>query len=88
MPTEPLLTGSERYLLHKQIFGLSVCCPFDHDNPWDCPLHEVRKMGVMERCEWLHGQTNPQMLDILDYHQKCLMGKMELKQRSKLTLSV
>ena len=78
MPTEPLVTVSQRYLLHKEVFGLSVACPVDASNPCTCPLHEVRKMGVMERCEWLHELSNLKMLGILASHQKCLMGKANL----------
>ena len=88
MLSESLVTDSERYLLQKQVFGLSVCCPFDHGNPCACPLHGVRKMGVMERCEWLHGQSEESMRNFLTFHQKCLEEKENLKKQDQLTPTV
>lgn len=67
---------SKRYELQKQVFGLSVCCPFEHGNPCVCPLHEVRKMRVMERYEWLHKLSDEDMLHILALHQTCMSNKM------------
>jgi hypothetical protein len=81
MKSKPLVTGSERHLLQKQVFGLSVCCPFDQGNPCDCPLHAVRKMGVMERFEWLHGQSEENMRNFLTSCQKCLEEKENLKKQ-------
>jgi len=78
--------NSQRYLLHKQVFDLSVCCPFDRSNPDNCPLHTVRKMGVMERFEWLHGLSGPRLLDILAYHQRCLMRKKAMQKRKILVI--
>jgi hypothetical protein len=80
MSPEPLVDGSQRYLLHKRVFGLSVACPFDHGNPGACPLHEVRKMGVMERFEWLHEQSEEGMRNLLVFHQKCLEEKEKIKK--------
>ena len=75
MTGEALATVSQRYVLQKQVVGLSICCPFDQTNPCACPLYAVRKMGVMERFEWLHEQSEEDMLNVLAHHQKCLGNK-------------
>ena len=71
-----VIVHPERYQLHKQVFDLSVCCPFDHKNPSACPLHEVRRMRVMEKYEWLHQLSNEDMIKLLNIHQTCLSSKM------------
>jgi len=75
MKKEPLVTSSQRQYLRDKVFELSAACPFDHENPHECPLHPVRKMSLMERCKWLDELTNPQMLEVFTYHHKCLLGK-------------
>jgi len=75
MKSEPLVTDSQEYLLQKQVFGLSICCPFDQGNPCACPLHGARKMGIMERYKWLYGQSDESLLDFLTFHQTCLEEK-------------
>jgi hypothetical protein len=83
MSNEPLVSGSQKYLLQKQVFGLSVCCPFDQGNPCACPLHAVRQMGIMERFEWLHGQSEESMRNFLAFHQRCLEEKEKLKKQDR-----
>jgi len=81
MLSESLVTDSQRERLRDKVFVLSVACPFDHGNPCACPLHPVRKMGVMGRFEWLHELSDPRLLDIFAYHQKCLEEKENLKKQ-------
>jgi len=45
-------------------------------------------MGVMERCEWLHGQSEESMRNFLTFHQKCLEEKENLKKQDQLTPTV
>jgi two-component system OmpR family response regulator len=75
MKSEPLVTDLQRQELKDKVFLLSVACPFDHGNPCACPLYPVRKMGVMERFEWLLEQSDPDLLDIHTYHKRCFDGK-------------
>lgn len=59
-------------------FGLSVACPFDQGNPSTCPLHEVRKMNLKERYEWIQRLSDESTLHLLTHHQKCLGEKKSL----------
>jgi len=88
MTMEPLVTAVQRECLRDKVFLLLVACPFDHGNPYACPLRPVRKMGVVERIEWLRELSDQSLLDILAYHDKCLMDKKNFKATSlQLTLT-
>jgi len=62
--------------LRRQVFDLSVCCPFDHENPCACPLFAVRKMSVGKRYEWLHKLSDEEIRQILTFHETCLSNKL------------
>ena len=72
MKEEHSATVSRRYFLQKEVFHSSVGCPLNHGNPSACPLHEVRKMGVLQRYEWLHEQSEEDLQDFLTFCQQCL----------------
>ena len=73
--------GGPRDILKKQVFDLLICCPFDHGNPPSCPLHEVRKVPVMQRYDWLDGLSEENMRSYLTFHKKCLKEKESLNQQ-------
>ena len=78
------ITNFQRIHFRDKIFGLSVACPFDQDNPCDCPLYEVRKKSMEERYAWVRELSDVRILSILTYHQKCLDEREDLKDKGEL----
>ncbi len=54
-----------------EFIGLAMTCPIELANPPDCPFHEIRKMSVLERFQWLRNHTRLQAENLLCYHANC-----------------
>lgn len=44
-------------------------------NPPDCPLYEIRKLPIDERMEWLNTKEDEELMQLFNYHIKCLAEK-------------
>lgn len=71
-------TGSDpiedaRFAMHARILR----CPLG-GNPSDCPLHDVRKLPVNERIEWLEARRDEEVVDLYRRHTACLACKLDL----------
>jgi hypothetical protein len=75
------VTGSQRQYLREKVFFLSAACPSGQSHLCDCPFHALRNMNVMGKYEWHRRLSDSRLLGILAHHQKCLMGKADLKQQ-------
>jgi hypothetical protein len=67
--------SSERDRLRGYVFGLTVACPYEQDNPSDCPLCPVRQRTLPERLAWVNELTEKQLINILQYHEFCLRSR-------------
>ena len=66
--------------LRANIFGLTVACPFEHDNPDDCSLHEIRLLSLRERKNWVYGKSDGECESIQRHHMACLQKKESYKK--------
>ena len=72
-------TDVRRKQLRADFLALSETCPFDHANPDDCPLHEVRKLKRPQRLKWLKALGEEDLTFLAAYHQVCLTTKVAPK---------
>ena len=79
MNEEPIITGSIDDIRHK-IVSLTFCCPHDHCNPPNCPLHNVRKLPYSERMGWCHKLGETDLLYLEKYHNVCLATKTKMEK--------
>jgi hypothetical protein len=54
-----------------RLVGLAVACPVGKDNPTDCPLHELRRLPMVERFEWSRAQTIEEAVTLWARHTSC-----------------
>ena len=66
--------------LRANIFGLTVACPFELDNPDDCPLREIRLLSLRERKNWVYGKSVGECESIHKHHKACLQKKESYKK--------
>lgn len=72
---EPVTPDGRRIWLERQAFSLSRCCPIEQSNPGDCPLCNLRSLGVRERREWIQGLTLEDLEYLVTYHVCCAAEK-------------
>jgi hypothetical protein len=58
--------------LQRYILALADACPLDQSNPEHCPLHELRKLKMEERLEWLRELNKDDARYLAAYHHVCL----------------
>jgi hypothetical protein len=63
--------------LRADLLNLAVDCPFDHCNPADCPLFELRQLSPRLRRQWIQALTEADLVYLATYHHICLTTKME-----------
>jgi hypothetical protein len=64
------------------LVGLLVACPFNQDNPDNCPLHHLRLLPMAKRIEWLDQLADEDVLILRTNHQHCLHVKERCAYRS------
>ena len=72
MEIETALVEEAKYALHGRVLR----CPLG-GNPRDCPLHELRKLPLEERMDWLETQTDEELIALYEQHNACLECKLE-----------
>jgi hypothetical protein len=73
-------TDTRRNQLRANLLALSEACPFDHRNPSDCPLFELRKMKPRQRVQWFKVLDAHDLAFLAAYHQVCLTTKIRAVQ--------
>ena len=66
--------------LRANLIALTSNCPVDHCNPADCPLFELRRMGLQERVKWFNALGEDDLMYLATYHHVCLHLKFNLEQ--------
>ena len=66
------LVEEAKFALHGRVLR----CPLG-GNPEDCPMYEIRKLPVEERCAGLESQTREEMVALYEQHNQCLECKLE-----------
>lgn len=61
------------------LIGLLVSCPFNQDNPANCPLHHIRTLPMAERVAWLDRLPSEDVAALQSNHRHCLY----LKERTQ-----
>ena len=72
MEISTALVEDAKFSLHGRILR----CPLG-GNPEDCPLHEIRKLGVEDRIAWLESNTDEEIIALYELHSECLECKLE-----------
>lgn len=52
--------------------GLLVACPYNQDNPANCPLHYIRQRDMAQRIAWLDSLDEEEVQVLYANHQHCL----------------
>lgn len=60
--------------------GLLVACPYNQDNPANCPLHFIRQREMSERIVWLDSLNEDDVQVLYANHKHCL----EIKEHRAL----
>jgi hypothetical protein len=68
---------ARRNELRANLLELSEACPFDHSNPVDCPLFNLRKIKSRERLQWFNALAEADLVYLTTYHHICLTTKVE-----------
>lgn len=71
----PSSTQDDLASLIAYAFGLCMACPWNQDNPPDCPLHELRLLPYAHRLAWIKACTREQLLALCQHHCACLRSK-------------
>ena len=58
--------------IDEQIFDLSGACPFYGGNPEHCQLHEVRKVGFLERLSYIATLSAEEKELLISCHDTCI----------------
>lgn len=66
------ITSTQRTIFRTEFSILSEACPFDRDNPRDCPFHEIREESLKEKMAWFEELSEEAILNIHAYCQLCL----------------
>jgi len=61
------------------LIGLLVSCPFNLDNPSNCPLHHIRTLPMADRVKWLDQLPSDDVAILQSNHRHCLF----LKERTQ-----
>lgn len=64
-----------------ELVGLLVACPFNQDNPANCPLYYMRTRPLDERIEWLDKLADDDVEILKANHQHCLYLKERAQSR-------
>lgn len=62
--------------LRSQIFGLTMECP-TMGNPEECQLHEIRKLSIKDRFEWVESLTLDKCKELYDNHKECFYKRKQ-----------
>ena len=76
MEIDSVLVEEAKLALHGRILR----CPLG-GNPEDCPLHEIRKLPLEDRINWLESNTDEEVIALYEQHSKCLQRKLEESAR-------
>ncbi|HWZ93722.1 MAG TPA: hypothetical protein VNW30_00865 [Opitutaceae bacterium] len=81
MPTPHVPKKRTLQELKQLVLGLSIACPFDQKNPLSCQLHEIRKLDLKTRFQWVSRLTLAEAEGIWASHEKCVLEKESPKQK-------
>lgn len=59
-----------------------MACPFEQDNPCDCPLHMLRKKALGDRLAWAKSLCDDELMKIATTHCICLEKKVDLQSKA------
>jgi hypothetical protein len=84
LPQGTPVSGPERLQwLNENLASLVDACPQTKNNPADCPLCEVRKLGPEAISTWLDGLRAEEKEYLMLYHQCCLVIRWETAHGKK-----
>ena len=78
-----MLQQQQRTEIRTALLELAPCCPFDHSNPPDCPLYDVRQLNPSQRLEWFNVLNDEDLTYLAIYHHVCLSIKLEASSPAK-----
>lgn len=78
------LTRQQRIEMLDSLLAVAMGCPVDDSNPFDCPLHPIRKMELPQRIEWFYGLTDDDVGYLASYHRTCLRNRLEIRALARL----
>jgi hypothetical protein len=61
--------------LKRRCVPLVIHCP-RRDVGEGCPFHEIRKIEVMERVNWVKGMTEEKLRALLVHHANCMQRRL------------
>lgn len=74
---ESVSPGGRRVVLERQALALSKRCPVDGANPGNCPLCDLRPLGLREKRMWIRGLTLSDLEYLVTYHACCAAEKQQ-----------
>lgn len=66
------LTEQKKSEIRDNILGLAMNCPVGHCNPADCPLYQVRQLGLPQRLDWFRQLSDEELVYLNAYHFVCM----------------
>lgn len=67
--------AERRARLEQTALFLSDNCPVDLTNPLICPLHDLRRLSLIERQRWVSGLTLKDLRYLVQYHETCAIER-------------
>ena len=61
--------------IRSLIFGLLTKCPFDNNSSINCPMHELRKLSLIDKFEYMENLPQKKCIDLYTKHKQCLKSK-------------
>src|SRR5690606_41003218 len=74
-PPQPTLFPYTTLFRSQTALFLSDNCPVDLTNPVICPLHDLRRLPLVERQRWVAGLTLKDLRYLIQYHETCAIER-------------
>jgi hypothetical protein len=66
--------------LRAGLLELINVCPVNQDNPADCPLFALRKMGRRQRLHWVAALERADLEYLATYHNVCMSVRLNARR--------